>query len=71
MSKRIKVRPPSGGEPIEIYEVDSVHFVSKGWTVEGSAKIEIDLAIETENETDEGLSNGNIQRKQRNRKGRV
>jgi hypothetical protein len=49
--------------------VDSVHLVANGWTVEESAKTKTDPAIEKS--TDEGLSNGNIQGKQRNRKGRV
>jgi len=69
MSKRIKVWPPKGGEPIEVYEVDSVHLVANGWTVGESAKTKTDPAIEKS--TDEGLSNGNIQGEQRNRKGRV
>lgn len=70
MSKRIKVWPPAGGEPIEVYEADSGHLVNNGWTIEEPAKSKTDPAIETANETDEGLSNGNIQREQRNRKGR-
>lgn len=69
MSNRIKVWPPKGGEPIEVYEVDSIHLVTNGWTTEAPAKSKTDPAIEKS--TDEGLSNGNIQGKQRNRKGRV
>lgn len=69
MSKRIKVWPPKGGEPIEVYEMDAVHLITSGWSTEETAKTKIDHAIETA--TDEGLSNGNIQGKQRNRKGRV
>lgn len=68
MSRRIKVWPPKGGEPIEVYEVDSLHLITNGWTTTGPAEEKTDLAIETA--TDEGLSNGNIQGKQRNRKGR-
>jgi len=68
MATRIKVWPPKGGEPIEVYEVDSIRLIANGWTINGSAKVKNDQAIEIA--TDEGLSNGNIQGKQRNRKGR-
>ncbi len=70
MSKRIKVWPPKGGEPIEVYEVDSLHLVTNGWSTTDPAEKKSDRVIETETETDEGLTNGYIQGKQRNRKGR-
>jgi len=70
MSKRIKVWPPNGGGPIEVYQEDSGRLVDNGWTTEEPAKSKTDPAIEKATETDEGLSNGNIQGEQRNRKGR-
>ena len=34
MPNRINVYPPSGGEPIEIYEEDLASFEAKGWRSE-------------------------------------
>lgn len=68
MSKRIKVYPPNGGEPIECYQEDSVRLVANGWTIKSPAVKPDDPAIETETKTDdEGLNDGNTKRKRRNR----
>lgn len=62
--KRVKVYPPGGGEPIEVYQDDVNRLVSNGWSVESPANV-ADQPASTE-----GKSNGNTQGKQRNRKSR-
>lgn len=78
MSKRIKVWPPSGGNPVEVYELDAARLVVNGWTLLEPAKT-VEAAVETEvaeesavdeTVTDEGLTDGNIEGKRRHRKGR-
>ena len=78
MSKRIKVCSPSGGDPIEVYELDASRLVVNGWTLLEPAET-VEAAVETEvaeqsavdeTVTDEGLTDGNIEGKRRHRKGR-
>lgn len=63
--RRVKVYPPGGGEPIEVYQDDIERMVSKGWSTESSAKVADQPAA-----VSEGNTNGNTQGKQRNRKSR-
>ena len=63
--KRIKVYPPSGGQPVEVYQDDVNRLVTKGWSVEAPAKAADQPATDSE-----GNTNGNTQGKQRNRKSR-
>ncbi len=63
--KRIMVYPPSGGQPIEVYQDDVDRLVTKGWSVDAPAKLADQPAA-----VDEGNENGNTQGKQRNRKSR-
>lgn len=69
MAKRVKVWPPKGGEPIEIWEDDKVGFLGKGW-------LETDPAIKDEAAavtaySEEEQNDGDIFRKRRNSQGRV
>ena len=64
--KRVKVYPPGGGEPIEVYQDDVNRLVSNGWSVDAPAKVADQPAADSE-----GNTNGNTQGKQRNRKGRL
>ncbi len=71
MLKRIKVWPPKGGKPIEIFESDKKRFVEKGW-LESDPAVE-KPAAETAITTDdtEVTENGDTYRKRRNSKGGV
>jgi hypothetical protein len=63
--KRIKVYPPAGGEPVEVYQDDADRLINNGWSVvPGPAELADQPAKA------EGNTNGNTQGKQRNRKGR-
>lgn len=63
--KRVKVYPPGGGEPIEVYQDDVDRMVIKGWSVDAPAQVADQPAAVSEENT-----NGNTQGKQRNRKSR-
>lgn len=79
MTNRIKVYPPKGGDPVEVYELDAGRLILKGWTltapvetVEAAAEIEVaEESATDETVTDEGLTDGNNQGKRRHRKGRL
>jgi len=69
MAKRVKVWPPSGGQPIEIFEDDKVGFLGKGW-LDSDPSIKDEAAAVTAN-SEEETNDGDILRKQRNSQGRV
>jgi hypothetical protein len=59
MPKRINVYPPSGGEPIEIFEEDLASFEAKGWRADSpraskkkAAKAAVVTTPEVEKETE-------------------
>ena len=59
MPKRINVYPPSGGEPIEIFEEDLASFEAKGWRADSpraskkkAAKEAVITTPEVEKETE-------------------
>lgn len=67
MAKRIKVYPPGGGEPIEVYEADSVRLVANGWTTGVQAEQPAEQPAADETVTDEGSTDGNTKGKRRHR----
>jgi hypothetical protein len=59
MPKRINVYPPSGGDPVEIYEEDLASFEAKGWRADSpraskkkAAKSAVVTTPEVEKETE-------------------
>ncbi len=70
MPKRIQVWPPTGGQPIEIWEADKGRFLDKGWSDVDPAVVVKPAVTTADSETSEEAENGNIYRKRRNSKSR-
>ena len=67
MFDRVKVYPPGGGDPVEVYELDAPRLVLNGWSLNDpsaprqkpAAKQSRTKPQSEETVTDEGLTDGN------------